>query len=157
MNWGRHRKKRLRLKLCSFNFSWFDSAAAAKSLQSVWLCATPWTAAHQASLSMGFSRQEHWSGLPFPSPRHESGKLKWSRSVMSYGLQPTRLLHPWDFPGNSTGVGCHWLYLPLTSDKHRFAELSNCLLLAPLILGNTSLVPDWAVVKPPLAWPAFTE
>ena len=47
------------------------------------LCATPWTAAHQASPSMGFSRQEHWSGLPFPSPMHESGKLKWSRSVVS--------------------------------------------------------------------------
>ena len=29
---------------------------------------TPWTVAHQAPLSMGFSRQEHWSGLPFPSP-----------------------------------------------------------------------------------------
>ena len=34
----------------------------------VQLCATPWTAAYQASPSMGFSRQEHWSGLPFPSP-----------------------------------------------------------------------------------------
>ena len=34
----------------------------------VWLCATPWTAAHQAPLSMGLSRQEYWSGLPFPSP-----------------------------------------------------------------------------------------
>ena len=32
------------------------------------LCATPWTAAYQASPSMGFSRQEHWNGLPFPSP-----------------------------------------------------------------------------------------
>ena len=29
---------------------------------------TPWTVAHQASLSMGFPKQEHWSGLPFPSP-----------------------------------------------------------------------------------------
>ena len=38
------------------------------------LCATPWTAAHQASPSLGFSRQEHWSGLPFPSPVHESEK-----------------------------------------------------------------------------------
>ena len=47
------------------------------------LCVTPWTAAYQASLSMGFSRQEHWSGLPFPSPMHESGKWKWSRSVVS--------------------------------------------------------------------------
>ena len=36
------------------------------------LCATPQTAAHQASPSLGFSRQEHWSGLPFPSPMHES-------------------------------------------------------------------------------------
>ena len=77
------------------------------------LCATPWTAAHQASPSMGFSRQEHWSGLPFPSPMHEGGKWKWSRSVVSdsyrpHGLQPTRLLHPWDFPGNSTGAGCHF-------------------------------------------------
>ena len=46
------------------------------------LRATPWTAAYQASLSMGFSRQEHWSGLPFPSPMHESEKWKWSRSVV---------------------------------------------------------------------------
>ena len=38
------------------------------------LCATPQTAAHQAPLSLGFSRQEHWSGLPFPSPMHESEK-----------------------------------------------------------------------------------
>ena len=36
------------------------------------LCATPETAAHQAPWSLGFSRQEHWSGLPFPSPMHES-------------------------------------------------------------------------------------
>ena len=40
----------------------------------VQLCATPKTAAHQAPLSLGFSRQEHWSGLPFPSPMHESEK-----------------------------------------------------------------------------------
>ena len=37
-------------------------------LSHVWLCATPWTAAHQAPLSMGFSRQECWSGLSFPPP-----------------------------------------------------------------------------------------
>ena len=58
-------------------------------------------AAHQAPPSLGFSRQEHWSGLPFPSPMHESEKWKWSLSVMPdslwpHGLQPTRLLHPWD-------------------------------------------------------------
>ena len=38
------------------------------------LCVTPETAVHQAPSSLGFSRQEHWSGLPFPSPMHESGK-----------------------------------------------------------------------------------
>ena len=39
-----------------------------KSLSRVWLFATPWTVAYWAPPSMGFSRQEHWSGLPFPSP-----------------------------------------------------------------------------------------
>ena len=39
-----------------------------KSLSLVWLLATPWTVAHQASPSMGFSRQEYWSGVPLPSP-----------------------------------------------------------------------------------------
>ena len=38
------------------------------------LSVTPETAAHQAPLSLGFSRQEHWSGLPFPSAMHESEK-----------------------------------------------------------------------------------
>ena len=78
------------------------------------LCATPETAAHQAPPSLGFSRQEHWSGLLFPSPMQESEKWKWSRSVMSdpqrpHGLQPSRLLCPWDFPGKNSGVGCHCL------------------------------------------------
>ena len=44
----------------------------------VWLCATPWAAAHQAPPSLGFSWQEHWKGLPFPFPMHESEKWKWS-------------------------------------------------------------------------------
>ena len=39
-----------------------------KSLSRVRLFATPWTAAYNAPPSMGFSRQEHWSGVPFPSP-----------------------------------------------------------------------------------------
>ena len=39
-----------------------------KSLSRVQLFATPWTVACQAPLSMGFSRQEYWNGLPFPSP-----------------------------------------------------------------------------------------
>ena len=78
------------------------------------LCATPQMAAHQAPPSLGFSGQERWSGLPFPSPMPESETWKWSCSVVSnserpHGLQSTRLLCPWDFPGKSTGVGCHCL------------------------------------------------
>ena len=46
-------------------------------------------AAHQEdSRSLGLSRQEHWSGLPFPSPLHESEKWNWSRSVMSNSSDP---------------------------------------------------------------------
>ena len=87
----------------------------AKSLQSCPTLCNAIDGSHQAPPSLGgFSRQEHWSGLPFPSPTHESEKWKRSHSVMSdssrpHGLQPTRLFHPWDFPGKSTGVGCHHL------------------------------------------------
>ena len=105
------------------------------------LCATPETATHQAPPSLGFSRQEHWSGLPFPSPMHEREKWKWSRSgcllesytVVSnskrpHGLQSTRLLHPWDFPGKSTGVGCHCLLrqysVAIAKQKQDFAIFS---------------------------------
>ena len=45
-----------------------------KSLSHVRLCATPWTAAYQAPLSMGFSREEYWSGVPLLSP---GNSLKW--------------------------------------------------------------------------------
>ena len=87
----------------SFVHSFTGTAAAAKSLQSCLTLCDP-IGSHQAPPCLGFSRQEHWSGLPFPSPIHESEKWKWSRSVVSdsqrpHGLQPTRLLHPWDFPG----------------------------------------------------------
>ena len=44
-------------------------------------CTTPETAVHQAPLSLGFSKQEHWSGLPCPPPMHQNEKWKWSRSV----------------------------------------------------------------------------
>ena len=55
----------------------------AKSLQS-WFFATLWTVAHQSPLSLGFPRQEHWSGLPFPSPGH----------LPDPGIEPTSLKSP---------------------------------------------------------------
>ena len=52
----------------SFSNAW-KWKVKVKLLSRVLLLATPWTAAYQAPLSMGFSRQEYWSGLPLPSPR----------------------------------------------------------------------------------------
>ena len=51
------------------------AAAAAKSLQSCPTLCNPTDGSPPGSPSLGFSRQEHWSGLPFPSPMHESEKL----------------------------------------------------------------------------------
>ena len=94
-------------------------------------------AAHQPPKSLGFSRQEHWSGLPFPSPVHESEKWKWSHSVVSnswrpHGLQPTRLFHPWDFPGKSTWVGCHCLLW--------FVQLIHFVFIHTMVITNRKLL-----------------
>ena len=79
--------------------------------------ATSWTAAHQATPSMGFSRQEYWSGVPSPSPVlthccccycHLVASVV-SSSVRRHRRQATRLPRPWDSPGKNTGVGCHFL------------------------------------------------
>ena len=89
------------------------AAAAAKLLQSCPTLCEPQMAATRL-LHPWDSPGKKMSGLPFPSPMHESEKWKWSCSVLSdsqrpHRLQPTRLLRPWDFPGKNTGVGCHFL------------------------------------------------
>ena len=83
------------------------------------LCATPEMAAHQAPLSLGFSRQEHWSGLPFPSPMQESEN---EREVSQ--LCPT-FSNPMDSsqPGSSIhGIFqarvLEWVAIAFTQDLH---------------------------------------
>ena len=76
------------------------------------LSATPWTMARQAPLSMGFSRQEYLSGPPFPSPviKYEVSEVKSLSCVWLFATPGTvayQAPHPWDFPGKSSGVGCH--------------------------------------------------
>ena len=94
----------------------------------VWIFATPWTVAQQAPLSMGFPRQEYWSGGPrsppwvFPHPGIKPASLmspalavgcftaatQWvseSHSVVSNSLQSYGLYSPWNFPGQNTEVG----------------------------------------------------
>ena len=113
---------------CSLGISNFleeisAAAAAAKSLKSCPTLYNPIDGSPPGSLVPGILQARTLEWLPFPSSMHESEKWKWSRSVVSdslrlHGLQLTRLLCPWDFPGKSTGVGCHHLlrYLLLEND-----------------------------------------
>ena len=64
----------LKWVVISFSNTW-KWKVKVKSLSCIQLLVTPWTAAHQAPLSMGFSRQEYWSGVPLPSLTTPPGKL----------------------------------------------------------------------------------
>ena len=88
-----------------------------KSLSRVRLVVTPWTAAHQAPLSMGFSRQEYWSGVPLPSPKimvhlNSCALLSEIQSVAKAGLNscsahsthPLALLYPLQHHATSLGT-----------------------------------------------------
>ena len=124
-----------------------NHVAAAASLQSCPTLCDPINGSPPGFPSLGFSRQEHWSGLPFPSPLHESEKWKWIRSVVSnpqrpHGLQPSRLLRPWDFLGKSTGVGCHCLLQGIMLDGNNFLHHTNREGSSSVKTGISSL---WAV------------
>ena len=60
----------------SFSNAW-KWKVKVKSLSHIWVFETPWTAAYQAPLSVGVSRQEYWSGLPLPSPGTQQTQKKW--------------------------------------------------------------------------------
>ena len=123
-----------------------------KSLSRVRLFATPWT--YQAPPSMRFSRQEYWSGLPFPSPRDlpDPGIEPRSPALQADALtseppgkpsevtsrvqlfvtpwtvdnQPPPMESPWDFPGKSTGVGCHFLLQMIFPSQGSNPGLLHC-------------------------------
>ena len=81
-----------------------------KSLSHVRLFATLWTVTYKAPPSMGFSRQEYWSGLPFPSPGNlPDPGIELGSPALRAEVWPKRLLCPWDPPGKNTGGGCHFL------------------------------------------------
>ena len=123
------------------------AAAAAKSLQSCpTLCdaidgsppGTPVPGILQARtlewVTISFSNAWKW-------------KVKGSRSVVSdssrpHGLQPTRLLHPWDFPGKSTGVGCQCL-LHLHWQVGSFPAVSPGKPVKPLLRLKMKGLPRW--------------
>ena len=114
------------------------------------LCVTPNTAAHQALLSLGLSRQEHWSGLPFPYPMHESEKWKWSHLVVSDSC-PTQSYRPRQEYG--TGVPSPsamslsymafivLMYVPFMSPFWRFFIINGGWILSKPF--STSIDYDW--------------
>ena len=119
-----------------------------KSLSRVRLLGIPWTAAYQAPPSMGFSRQEYWSGCHSyvygvhicninESIRQCSNNVWdtpccccWVTSVVSNSMWPhrqlpTRLPRPWDSPGKNTRVGCHFP-LQCTKVKSESEAAQSC-------------------------------
>ena len=87
-----------------------------------WLFVTLWTVACQAPWSIGFSKQEYWSGLPFPSSLYVCvcvcvycccliAKLC-PTLLRPHGLKPARLFYPWDFPRQD-----YWSGVPLPSPR----------------------------------------
>ena len=99
------------------------SATAAKSLQSCPTLHDPIDGLLPGSSVPGIlqARTLEWVAISF------SNAWKWSRSVVPdssrpHGLQPTRLLRPWDFPGKSTGVGCHCLLRNILFSSVQFSR-----------------------------------
>ena len=84
----------------SFSKAW-KWKVKGKSLSLVWLLATPWTAAYQAPPSMGFSRQEYWSGVPLPSLKQVAVAIKrlswnWKQSLAPKSKSSKSLLENCD-------------------------------------------------------------
>ena len=122
---------------------------AAKSLQSCPTLCNPTYGSPLGSAVPGILQARTLEWIAFPSPMHASEKWKWSRSVVSdpqrsHGLQPSRLLHPWDFPGKSTRVGCHCLDpKSLQSQSLPFVSLLLSLSFDTWFLLLLSLVIFW--------------
>ena len=102
-----------------------------------------WAYVHTHSHISGWS----WDLYPQPASRSQAlnhcvtlMKWKWSHSVVSdpqrpHGLQSSRLLRPWDFPGKTTGVGCHCLLCSVVNEADVFLELSS-FFNDPVDIGN---------------------
>ena len=109
--------------------------------------------AHQAPPSLGFSRQEHWSGLPFPSPMHESeSEVTQSCMTLSDPMDcslPASSIH--GIFQASTGVGCHcsnWLGKANSFGPHT---------VLPNMLFNAFMNTFYACFYPSLGFPRGSE
>ena len=140
----------------SFSNAW-KWKVKVKSLSRVRPSAAPWTAAHQAPPSMGFARQEYWSGVPLPSPRFFTTRY-WiycflcyiatcdceSCLVVSNSLWPHGLYSPWNSPGQNTGVGSHSLLQRMFPTQGWNPGLPHCRqILYQLRHKGSPRIPEW--------------
>ena len=102
---GIHQARTLEWVAICFSNAW-KWKVKVKSLSRVWLLATPWTAAYQVPPSMGFSRQEYWSGVPLPSP-YEC--VKWVQLWVVWAFFGIAFL--WDWNENwPSAVYLKWVF-----------------------------------------------
>jgi len=112
----------------SFSNAW-KWKVKVKSLSHVRLFATPWTAAHQAPLSMGFSRWEYWRGVPLPSPSAYLGLLIFLLAILNSTC-------------DSSCSAFHMLYSACKLNKQG-ENIQPCCILFPIL--NQSVVPHLVI------------
>ena len=109
----------LQNSICDKYVLFISYYSAAKSLQSCPTLCNPIDGSLPGSPIPGIlqARTLEWGAISFPNAWKWKVKVKLCPTSRPHGLQPTRLLHPWDFPGKSTGVGCHCLLYMTNTDS----------------------------------------
>ena len=128
---GKRKKNTVRLMICCM--------LLLSHFSRVRLCVTPQTSAHQAPPSLGFSRQEHWSGWPFPSPMYQSEKVKVQLlSCVRLLATPQTAAHQAP-PSMGFSRQEYWSGVPLPSPICCIHSI-NCYFLSDLLLQKQELM-----------------
>ena len=136
--------------------SCFWKLVAAKSLQSCPILCNTIDGSPPGPPSLGFSRQEYWSGLPFPSPMHESGKWKVKvKSLSRVWLLATSWTTAYQAPPMGFSRQEYWSRGPLPSPETRLLDMKCSreisqlnFLISPLTQLRPSRSPDmWAIAR----------
>ena len=106
-----------------------------KSLSRVRLLATPWTEAHEAPPSVGFSRQEYWSGVPLPSPLHEH-KLGLKFNIQKTKIMASGPITSWEIDAETVETVSDFIFggSKITADGDCSQEIKRHLLLGRKVM-----------------------